>query len=245
MPDTPPKIVKSAGPSRPSVSAIVPVLNEVQSIQTAVRTIHDFLHSHFEDFEILIVESGSTDGSYETCDHLAQQFSHVETIHEGAANGFGSALTLGFSRASKDLVQVISADLPFPLDKLLLAVPLLEDNGCVLSYRVDDERGLFRRFQSLIYNSLAKALLGLKVTHVNSTFKVYRRAVIQQLPLKSAGWLIDTEIVYRLQRQGVRLAEIPVPLIDRKSGSSTIRPMTPLLIFRDLVKFAISQRGSG
>ncbi len=230
--------------ARPSVSTVIPVWNELPALGTAVDATHGFLAAHFDDFEIVIVESGSTDGSGEACDRLAEEMPRVDVIHEGAANGFGSALRLGFARAAKDLVWTVSADLPFPLESLLTAVPLLADHDCVLSYRVDDERGAFRRFQSLLYNSLAKSLLGLTVKHVNSTFKVYRREVIQQLPFEADGWLVDTEIVYRLQRSGARFTEIPVPLIDRQAGSSTIRLITPLVIFRDLVKFALAQRAA-
>lgn len=225
-----------------SITTVIPVWNEVESLGTAVETTHDFLLRSFDDFEIVIVESGSTDGSHDACDRLAERMPRLAVLHEGAANGFGSAQKLGFARAIKDLVWVVSADLPFPLEALLDALPLLADNDCVLSYRIDDERSRFRLFQSLIYNSLAKALLGLRVRHVNSTFKVYKRRVIQQLPLLSDGWLIDTEIVFRLQRQGVKFAEIPVPLVDRRAGSSTIRPLTPLLMLRDLLKFAVAER---
>jgi glycosyltransferase involved in cell wall biosynthesis len=230
------------GAGGPSITTIIPVWNEAEAIETTVTATHEFLAAHFADFEILIVESGSTDGSIEICDRLAASLPGVTVVHEGAAKGFGSALRLGYAYASKDLVWVVSADLPFPLAALLDAMPLLADRDCVLSYRVEDERGPFRRFQSLIYNGLAKALLGLSVRHVNSTFKVYRRPVIQGLALVSDGWLIDTEIVYRLQTSGARLAELPVPLIDRQAGSSTIRPLTPFLILRDLLKFAWRER---
>lgn len=226
----------------PSVSTIIPIWNEVESLGAAVQTVHGFLEENFEEFEILLVESGSTDGSYEACDELAERLPRVEVIHEGAAKGFGSALRLGFARARCDLVWAVSADMPFPLASLLTAVPLFEHHGCVLSYRAEDDRSFLRRGQSVLYNSLAKALLGLRVTHVNSTFKVYRREVIQSLPLTADGWLIDTEIVYQLGRCGVKFTELPVPLIDRTAGSSTIRLVTPFLIFRDLVKFAVEQR---
>jgi glycosyltransferase involved in cell wall biosynthesis len=236
---------EDGGRDRPSVSTIIPVWNEAEAIETAVAATHEFLAAHFTDFEILIVESGSTDGSFEISDRLAERMPAVRVIHEGAARGFGSALRLGYAGATKDLVWVVSADLPFALAKLLDAVPLLADHDAVLSFRVEDERGLFRRFQSVLYNGLAKTLLGLTVRHVNSTFKVYRRPVIQGLPLTADGWLIDTEIVYRLESAGARLAELPVPLIDRKAGSSTIRPITPFLILRDLLKFAWRERLRG
>ncbi len=225
-----------------SLSTIVPVLNEAEAIRTAIEKIHEFVEPNFDDFEIIIVESGSTDGSYELCDQLAAEMPAVEVIHEGAANGFGSALKLGFGRAAKDLVWVVSADLPFALEKMLEALPHFADHDCVLSYRVEDDRGVFRRFQSVIYNNLAKSLLDLTVTHVNSTFKVYKRGVIQQMPIEARGWMADAEIVYQLEHGGATFTEIPVPLIDRVAGSSTITPLTPIKMFRDLVKLAIRLR---
>lgn len=77
--------------NRPSVSTIIPVWNEAPAIEMAVERTRDFLVANFDDFEILIVESGSTDGSIEICDQLAERWPEVEVIHQGAAEGFDSA----------------------------------------------------------------------------------------------------------------------------------------------------------
>lgn len=225
-----------------SITTIVPVYNEVETIRDSIARIDAFLGQTFNEYEILIVESGSTDGSDRECDRLADRFASVRALHEGARNGFGSALRLGFASASKDLVWAVSADLPFPLEALLRAVPLLDRCDCVLSYRCEDDRGVFRRLQSRAYNTLARWVLRIGATNINSQFKLYRKQVIQSLRIESNGWLVDTEIVYRLQRAGVRTEEIGVPLIDRTAGTSTVGVATPFVSFWELMSFAWVER---
>ena len=222
-----------------SISTIIPVFNERPCIPHAFDEVSRFLGQHFADFEVIIVESGSTDGSAEACDAYANAHERLSVVHETSRNGFGSALKLGFGHACKDLVWTVSVDLPFPLEAVLRALPRFSYYDCVLSYRCDDDRGTFRRAQSVVYNNLVKWTLGLHVTHVNSTFKVYRREVAQGFNFISKGWLVDAEIIYRLQQMQVKHTEIPVPLVDRTTGQSTIGPLTPVWMLWDLARLSV------
>lgn len=221
-----------------SVSVIMPVYNEVNAIPDAVRTIDGFMSGYVADYEILLIESGSTDGSGEACDQLAADFSRVRVVHEGAKRGFGSAVRRGHVEATKEVVWMITADLPFPLEVLTVALPLLKDNDCVLSYRSRDPRRVTRRVQSFVYNTLVRATLGIRVYHVNSAFKLFRRDVLPSLRLRSNSWFLDTEMVYRVQEQQLRFVEIPVPLVDRVSGTSSVGSGAPLALARELRMFA-------
>jgi glycosyltransferase involved in cell wall biosynthesis len=226
-----------------SLSIIVPVYNEVELLSSAVRNIHTFLAEHCASHEILIIESGSTDGTRNVADALAIEIPSVRVIHEGARNGFGSALKRGYKEAANDWVWFVTADTPFPLESMLDAMVLFPDYDCILSFRSEDTRkSAFRKFQSVIYNILVKTLLGLKVKHVNSAFKVFRREVIQSLPLISNGWFIDAETLYWLTQRKIRYTEIPVPLIDRTGGHSTITLATPLAIVRELQHFLMERK---
>lgn len=231
-------------PNRPavSVSTIVPIWNEVECLPHALERIHGFLERRFDDFEMIIVESGSTDGSGPLCDAFAQARERATVVHEGARKGFGSALRTGFLRASKDVVWVVTVDLPFPLETIVEALPLLETHDCVLSYREPDGRSVFRRVQSFVFYCVVRMLIGLRVRHVNSSFKLYKRESIQSLDLRSDGWLIDAEIVYNLDRRGLKYEEIPVPSIERVAGRSSVGLTTPFSLLRDVVKFSIENR---
>lgn len=225
-------------PTSYTLSVIIPVYNEKELLGDAVRLINTFVATHFHEYEILIIESGSTDGTGEVCDNLAKELPSVRVVHEGARNGFGSALKRGYKEAAKDWVWFVTADTPFPLESMLEAMKLFPTNDCVLSYRSEDTRkSLFRKIQSVVYNNLVKLSLGLRVKHVNSAFKVFKREVIQSLPLISNGWFIDAETLYWLTKRKVKYTEIPVPLIDRTGGHSTITLSTPLTLLKELRRF--------
>ncbi len=221
-----------------SLSVIIPVYNEVELLGDAVRQIDSFVARHFTEYEIVIIESGSTDGTGALCDNLAAELASVRVIHEGGRNGFGSALKRGYKEAAKDWVWFVTADTPFPLESIVEAKKLFPNYDCILSYRSEDTRkSFFRKIQSVVYNTLVKTVLGLRVKHVNSAFKVFKRDVIQSLPLISNGWFIDAETLYWLTQRKVRYTEIPVPLIDRTGGHSTITLSTPLTLLKELQRF--------
>ena len=220
-----------------SVSVIVPIYNEIDLLGTAIPEISRFLCESGIEHEIIIIESGSTDGSAGICDQLGATVPHVRVIHEGQRNGMGAALRLGYDAARLNLVWLVTADIPFPLETLSHALPLMRRYDCVLSYRSEDQRGLFRKLQSLGYNQLVKAALGLPMKTVNSAFKLFRREVLQQMELTSTGWFLDAEVLYWVVRRAHTFTEIPVPLVDRSAGSSKVRRTDILATLWELVQF--------
>ena len=225
-----------------SFSVIVPVYNEVALVNPSLARIDGFMSSWATDYEILVIESGSTDGSGALCDEAARASPNIRVIHEPTRAGYGSAIRLGFANATRTFAWIVTLDIPFPLESILTAAPLLDSHDCVLSYRSRDPRGIGRRFQSAIYNLLLHVLLGIRARHTNSAFKVMRVSVVQKLPLRSAGWFIDAELLYRLQERGLRCAEIGVPLVDRSAGASTVGLNTWLGVLREMVRFWVQVR---
>lgn len=224
----------------PTLTIVIPVYNEACALPEAVAQVRAAVRPHVEALELLLVESGSTDDSGAVCEALAAHWpDEVRVIREGRRNGFGSALRLGFAAARGELVSMITADLPFPLDSFERALAALPGHDCVLSYRARDPRGLYRRVQSWLYNTLARAVLGVRVRHINSAFKLHRRANLARLDLCERGWLVDAELVAQLERHGMRWVELPVDLIDRTTGRSSVGALTPCCMLRDLLKLAI------
>jgi len=199
------------------------VWNEAATVEEGVRTLGAFLDKHLPDHEVLLIESGSDDGTAAMCDALAVEMPRLRVFHEAARNGFGAALRLGIRHARGDLLWIVPVDLPFPLEALLRALPLMEGHHAVLRYRSDDRRPLMRRAQSIGYQALGRALLGIRTRSINSAFKLYRRDAIVDLPLRSRGWTIDAEIIHWLQRRRMSIAEITVPVLERRHGASTVR----------------------
>jgi dolichol-phosphate mannosyltransferase len=228
-----------------SISAIVPVYNEAALVASSLSAIQEALENTVDDYEIVIVESGSTDGTAEACDEAAARLPHVRVIHEGARRGYGSALRLGIATSRKELITFITLDLPFDLDTIRRALPLLERADCVISYRPNDPRGRARRWQSIVYRWVLRLALGIRARNVNSSFKLIKRSTLDGVVLRSKGWFIDAELVYWLERRGKRCVEIPVPLVDRTAGRSTVGVATWLMVLEELARFMVARRRAG
>lgn len=225
-----------------SISVIIPVYNEIKLVRKSLVKIDGFLSKHFSDYEMLVIESGSTDGTDKDCDHMSSRLFNMKVIHEGARKGFGSALRAGYRNASKDLIWLITVDLPFPLESVLKALPLLTDYDCILSYRSSDRRDIKRRLQSLIYCVLVRIFLGVEARNVNSAFKILKRKALRKIKLASNGWFIDAELVYRINKSGISSIEIPVPLVEDKSHETSVTFLTPLSMLKELFYFVLKKK---
>ena len=80
--------------------------------------------------------------------------------------------------------------------------------------------------------------------HVNSGFKLFPRHLVADMPIESNGWFVDAEVLFRLQRQGLTYAEIPVELVDRSLGRSSIGRLAFVKVLGELVRFAYRLRRS-
>ena len=219
------------------ISLVIPIYNEEKLIEKNIEKINFFLSKNFRKFEIIVVESGSTDKSLYICKKMEKKYKNLKLIVEKKRNGFGAALKKGFKLSSGNIISLFTIDFPFDLKHYLKVPRLLEEYDCVLSYRINDDRSLFRKFQSNIFNIVAKRLLSLKVKNINSALKVYKSNFIKKLNIKSNGWLIDTEIVFNIQKKNLNIIEIPVQINHRREGNPSIKIFTPMVIFFQLINF--------
>ncbi|MFQ5671466.1 MAG: glycosyltransferase family 2 protein [Nitrospinales bacterium] len=227
---------------RYSVSVIFPVYNEESVVVDALTEISSFLKKAFSKWEIIVVESGSTDNSSKLVDSFARENPCLKVFHQKKREGFGSALKLGFAHAEMDLVWVITPDIPFKLEKVFDAIPLLDKYNCVLSYRSEDKRHISRRIMSLGYNTLLKCVFGLKQKHINSAFKLLKLDLLKTLTLRSNGWFIDAELLNELKKRNVKTVEIPVELIDRRKGESTVKFTSVIKILEEMFRYLTNRK---
>lgn len=225
-----------------SISVVVPVYNEILLLEDGIFKIDSFLKNNFDRYEIIIVESGSTDGSNGVCDALAEKLLRVKVIHQETRKGYGNALRAGFKAAEYDLIWPISVDLPFKLSTIITALPYFLKYDCVLSYRISDTRSVVRKVGASVYNLLVKLLLNVKVRHVNSAFKVFKRKVLKRFKVEANGWFFDAEFVCRLYQHKIDFVEIGVGLLDRRRGKSTVGGGAVVQTLLELWQFIFARR---
>jgi glycosyltransferase involved in cell wall biosynthesis len=212
--------------------------NEEAYARRAVAAARAVLVAAVPDWEIVIVDDASTDGTGALADALAREDPRVRVIHNPVNRRLGGALRAGYAAATKDLVFYTDADLPVDLEVLPRAIRLLEyqQADVVAAYRFDrTSEGLVRAVYTFTYNHLIRTLFGLRVRDVNFAFKLFRRSVLEKFTLTSEGSFIDAEFLLRARKTGCVIIQIGLDYFPRTRGTSTLGSVPVILaILRDM-----------
>ncbi|HOJ41042.1 MAG TPA: glycosyltransferase family 2 protein, partial [bacterium] len=141
------------------ISVVLPAYNEEDNVEQAVTTALSVLEGLFSDYEVVIVDDGSTDRTGEKADRLARlQAGRVRVYHHRVNRGYGAALRTGLFNASGKLVFYTDADNQFDLRELADFLPLIKRYDIVVGYRQQRRDALIRLFLSRGYNLLIRYL---------------------------------------------------------------------------------------
>jgi glycosyltransferase involved in cell wall biosynthesis len=207
-----------------SLSLVLPAYNEQDNIEAAVRTAAGAAAGLLPEYEVVVVDDGSRDATAERLRALEPGLDgRLRVLRHERNLGYGAALRAGFRAARGDLVFYTDSDNQFDLRELAAAVPLMDEHDAVLGYRVRRQDALARRVTSAVFNRLTGLALGIRVRDLNCSFKLFRRELLQSLPLVSDDFFIDTELVACLHRAGARCTQVPVRHLPRVFGRSTVR----------------------
>lgn len=212
------------------LSIFFPMWNEEEYIVRTVAAATEVCRTLVEageigDYELLIVDDASTDGTAAIADGLAAADPHVRVVRHEVNRKLGGSIRTGLATVTGDLVLYTDADLPFDLTELMRAVRILRsyEADIVSAYRLDrTSEGLKRTVYSFVYNGLITAGFGVSLRDINFAFKLIRREVLDHVELKSEGSFIDAEFMIRASRMGFRIIQIGVDYFPRTRGVSTL-----------------------
>jgi len=208
------------------VSVVFPAYNEVDYLESAVEKVTQALNEFTRSFEVIIAEDGSTDGTAERAEELAQKYPYMQHIHGEQRLGRGTALNNAFKQSRGKVLVYMDLDLATDLKflKPLIEAVAVEGfdfaTGSRMMPESKVERTLRRSISSKSYNFLVRHMLGSKLRDHQCGFKAFRREPTLQLinEVGARHWFWDTEILVRAQRKGYTVKEIPV---EWKSGRKT------------------------
>ncbi len=201
----------------PQLSVIIPVYNEVKTIREILAKIN----SVGIDKEIIVVDNYSTDGTRDILQEILKrkEFPAIKVIYHSYNKGKGASVREGIQESSGELVVIQDADLEYnPQEYHLLLKPILENKAdVVLGARFASGRmGLAaHRWGNKFLTGMINYLLGVSLNDYATCYKMARKNTFINLGLKSCGFDIEVEIVFKAIKRKLRLAEVPISYYPR------------------------------
>lgn len=207
--------------STPSISVFFPAFNDGGTIASMVIEADRTCRALTTDYEIIVVENGSTDHTVEVLDELARQFRHLRVLTHRRPLGYGGALRIGFASATKEVIFYTDGDAQYDPTELALLLPELRPGVDVVNgYKISRSDPVGRIVIGRLYHWLMKLLFGFKLRDVDCDFRLIRRTALDQITLTSDTGMICLELVKKLQDAGCVFAEVPVHHYHRAYGKS-------------------------
>ncbi len=199
-------------------SAVIPVFNEAESLATLHRELRETEAAHRIELEIVLVDDGSTDRSWEVIESLAANDPGVAAIRLRRNFGKAAALTAGFREASGEIVLTLDADLqdhPKEIPRFVAAIA--EGHDVVSGWKAIRHDPWHKTLPSRVFNRLVGRVTGVRLHDHNCGFKAYRREVLDEISLYGE---LHRFVPVLAAARGFRVGEIPVEHRARRFGRS-------------------------
>ena len=203
------------------LSIIIPFYNEAESLPELVRWIREVLSKEGLSYEILMIDDGSKDGSWDVVRGLSAEFPEIRGLSFRRNYGKSAALYEGFAMAEGDVVFTMDADLQDSPEEIPEMYRMIKEDGYDLvsgwkKHRKDN--ALTKNLPSKLYNWTARKVTGVKLHDMNCGLKAYRKAVVKDIEVYGE---MHRYIPYLAKNEGyTKIGEKPVHHQKRKYGKS-------------------------
>lgn len=203
-----------------SISIIIPAYNEENTIEEAVNIVTSVVSKKTKDYEIIIINDGSTDTTGKIAKRIAVSDKKVKVIHHKNNEGFGITFRDGLEMASKQYITGFPADNDLLRETFEDIVSARKSDCIVITYATDmSQREIVRQIISIGYTKIMNLVVGLDLKYYNGYF-ICPSNLIQSLTLKSEGFTLFAEIKIKLIKNGIKYIEIPYDCALRLYGAS-------------------------
>ncbi len=209
------------------LSIVIPVQNEEECIEKTITDIIRVLNRENIDFEIIVVNDNSTDGTLRIIEGLASKYKNITIVHRIPPSGFGRAVRNGLEKMRGDIVVICMGDLSDdPEDIVRYYRKIQEGYDCVFGSRfirgtIVKDYPVIKLIINRMANTFIRYLFKIKNNDISNAFKAYRVEVIKSvMPLVSNHFNITVEIPLKAIARGFSYTTIPINWYGRKSGVS-------------------------
>jgi glycosyltransferase involved in cell wall biosynthesis len=207
------------------LSVFFPLYNEEKNVRRTVRVASEVLKKVAKNWEIILVNDGSSDDTLRISKSLAKDKKNIRVVNHKVNRGYGGALKSGYKTAKYDWVAFSDADGQFDFNEIVKFIDKQKETGSdlVLGIRKERADSIMRRFATMVWSHvLPKLIFGLKVTDYSCGFKLVRKEVFDSVqPLVGEEKVTQIEMLVKAQRSGYKFAEVNVSHYPREFGQQT------------------------
>lgn len=205
----------------PSISAFFPAFNDGGTIPSMVISVVRTLPKVTDDYEVVVVNDGSSDYTAEMLEELDRLYPQVRIVTHPRNRGYGAALRSGFSSATKEWIFYTDGDGQYdPRELVNLVEAVQEDTDIVNGFKIERHDPLHRVIIGRVYHHIVRFMFGFRLRDVDCDFRLIRRKVFDEVQLRSTSGTICLEMVKKMQDAGFKFEEVPVHHFHRAYGKS-------------------------
>jgi glycosyltransferase involved in cell wall biosynthesis len=236
-----PSLAEAASARRVSLSLLMPAFNEEHSVERAVGRAVDALERAGYDFEVIVIDDGSTDGTGRIADRLAAADSRIRVLHNERNLNYGISLCRGFAAARCEWILHDGMDLPLDPEDIVGFAEFFDDADVVVARRHDRAaHSPWRKLTSVVNHSLLRVLFAPSVSDLNFV-QFYRRSFVQSVDVVSTSpAFVTPELIMRAERTGKRVRELGAEFRAREAGSGHFgKPRDIAWTLKDMLRLRV------
>jgi len=229
-----------------TLSVVLPAHNEAENIQNTVDNCVSYLEGKVSDYEVVVVNDGSHDGTKDIVLEMRSKNSKIVLVNHEVNKGYGAALRSGFEEAECEYVFFMDSDGQFDIQDLDRLLPLVSPEHVIIGYREDRADSFVRSLNAWLYGMYIYFMFGLNVKDMDCAFKIFPNKAYQDIkPIKSGGALFTAEFLIKLKKAGYQLQEVPVRHFPRQFGTQSGANIRVILrMFKESWKLRDELRGN-
>jgi glycosyltransferase involved in cell wall biosynthesis len=217
-------------PKFASLSVFFPAYNDAQALPGLIDSAFAVLRRNVEDFEVIVVNDGSLDGTAELLPRLQANYGpELRVVTHEKNRGYGAALQSGFAAATRDFVFYTDGDGQYDVRELPRLLAACGPNvGLVNGYKLERRDPRRRVWIGRLYNAFSRALFRIRIRDIDCDYRLIRRSVVNRLELSSSSGTICIELAGKIELSGCGVAEVGVHHFPRRHGRSEFFRPGPL-----------------